>query len=508
MDARSRTLSGVVMQNRENKKENLLDKLIGYSQTDYYPFHMPGHKRQSIGLPDPYTIDITEIDGFDNLNHPEEILLDLNHSYRDLYQTDEAYLMVNGSTGGNLAAIFASCKNGDGVLILRTAHKSIIHALMLKQLKVFYQIPHYENGITMGFDVDETERILEDHPEIKLMVITSPTYEGVLLNVNRIADVCHSHNVALIVDAAHGAHLGITERFPKNPIHEGADVVILSLHKMLPTMTQTAMVLYHKNPYVKKEELEESMRIFQTSSPSYVLMAGAAKCLDLLESKKEELFQNWMEQLEDFYEGVNNLGEKLGDNIEIMSPENRDPSKIVIMSRQPEITGNDLMKVLRERYHLEMEMAQGSYTLAMTSCMDTKEGYERLKNALLEINGMNLSEELGKEVSEKRNDFSSHEESVEKSDRVQYKKTEVSHLPEKRFELFEILDYQWEEIPYEDSLNRTVRDEVCIYPPGIPLVVPGEVMNQESLEKITYALGDGLHIDGVDKSGKIRVICE
>lgn len=471
--------------NKALGEDNLEDRLHSYAESDFYPFHMPGHKRQSLGMGDPYRTDITEIYGFDNLNHPKEILKKLNEDYARLYQADAAYLMVNGSSGGNLAAIFSACKNKDGVLIQRNSHKSIIHGLMLKEVRTVYQIPKawQENPEIPGLlDPEETRRILKKNPDIRVMIVTSPSYEGVLQPIRELSEICHEKNVALIVDGAHGAHLGISPEFPKNPIQEGADLVVLSLHKMLPVMTQTAMVLYRANPYVKREDLEDAIRIFQTSSPSYVLMESASRGLHFLEKEGKMRFQKWKEMLDSIYHKL----ETDGPGIRLLSPVGRDPSKLVLFSREPGFRGADLMRTLREEDHLELEMALGNYALAMTSCMDTEDGMRRLTDAILRRNRSEI---------EVRRAFSGEDQKIISTE-----------LPAKALEIREAWDRDWEKVSIWDTEGRIARDEICIYPPGIPLAVPGEVIGQNCIRELDQAIRDGLEIDGCDEDDMIRVL--
>lgn len=482
---------------RDRKEENLQmekyleDRLAAYAASDAYPFHMPGHKRQSLGMGDPYRTDITEIYGFDNLNHPKEVLRELNEDYARLYKTDQAYLMVNGSTGGNLAAVFSALRSGDGVLLQRNSHKSIIHALMLKQVHAYYQAPGLwpeDPDIPGLLDPEETEKILELHPDIRLMVVTSPSYEGVLQPIRELSEICHRRNAALVVDAAHGAHLGIFSEFSGNPIQEGADLAVISLHKTLPVMTQTAMVLYRDNPFVCKEDLEDAIRIFQSSSPSYVFMESASRALHFLKKEGRERFQKWKKMLDSFYNIVGNEG----GGIHVLPPEGRDPSKLVLYRLDPAFRGADLMRSLREEDHLELEMAQGNYALAMTSCMDTEEGMKRLTEAILRRN---------QSLDQKKDPDLTGRDLREKEIIGQ-----AGQFPEKVLEAWQVWDRKWEKVPLSEAEGRIARDELCIYPPGIPLAVPGEVIGKTCMEALAEGLGDGLEIDGMDENQEIRVL--
>ncbi len=232
----------------------LLERLSTYAASDVYPFHMPGHKRQvKMGItsvPNPFSVDITEIDGFDNLHHAEDILKESMNSAAAVYESDRSWYLVNGSTCGILAAIAAAVKPGEKILMARNSHKSAYHAVILNQLEPVYLYPEEvpEFQIPGGIE-PEQERALLEHPEIRAVFVTSPTYEGIVSDIQGIAATAHRHGAALIVDEAHGAHLpfGDGNYFPDGALQEGADLVIQSLHKTLPSLTQTA-ILHLKKP--------------------------------------------------------------------------------------------------------------------------------------------------------------------------------------------------------------------------------------------------------------------
>ena len=204
---------------------------------------MPGHKRQSLHFPNPYAIDITEIDGFDNLHHAEGILKEAQERAAELYGSRECFYLINGSTCGLLAAISAAAKRGETVLVARNCHKAVYHALFLRELSANYLYPVItENGIMGQITAEQVEEALSQDPTIKTVILTSPTYEGIGSDIGKISTVAHRHGAALIVDEAHGAHFGFGAGFPENAVRQGADAVIMSLHKTLPSFTQTALL--------------------------------------------------------------------------------------------------------------------------------------------------------------------------------------------------------------------------------------------------------------------------
>ena len=218
-------------------------KLKALAQSDVYPFHMPGHKRQLSGF-FPYEFDITEIEEFDNLHHAKGLLLEAQQYAAQMYQSWKAYYLVNGSTCGILAAISAVTTKGGRILVARNCHKAVYNAIYLRGLKAEYVYPvatHY--GIQGQIQATDVERKLVEKPDIQAIVITSPTYDGLVSDIRAIADLAHTHGIPLIVDEAHGAHFGLDEAFPDNATVLGADAVIMSVHKTLPAPTQTPSVL-------------------------------------------------------------------------------------------------------------------------------------------------------------------------------------------------------------------------------------------------------------------------
>lgn len=218
-----------------NDTPNLLKKLMEYGESDFYPFHMPGHKRQYHGLfaadfPNPFSIDITEIHGFDNLHHPEGILKESMEWASRVYGSNRTYYLANGSSSGILSAISGSVSRGGTILMSRNCHKSAFHGVFLNQLSVEYIYPQIipEFGIQGGLIPEKIEEMLMSHGKIQAVFIVSPTYDGIVSDIKAIADVVHKFRLPLIVDEAHGAHFsfGRDGGFPVSALELGADVVI------------------------------------------------------------------------------------------------------------------------------------------------------------------------------------------------------------------------------------------------------------------------------------------
>ncbi len=454
----------------------LIDKLTEYGQSKAYPFHMPGHKRRLDCIFNPYKFDITEIDGFDDLGEPEDILMDLQKRIAAVYNCKQAFILVNGSTSGVLAGISAALKPLDTILMARNSHKSAYNAAFLRQLKVEYIFPETDSelGINLQITPELVEKKLKNNPAIKAVFITSPTYEGVISDISGISKVVHKHNALLIVDCAHGAHLGMCETYPGNPVSYGADITVMSLHKTLPAPTQTG-ILCINGDLIAGDRVKKFINIYNSSSPSYLLMAGIEICIDIIGNEREPLFSEYYRSLSEFRIKCGNL-----EHLKLFEPECcYDIGKIVISTYNCNLNGRELSDILRQKYNIETEMSSCNYALAMTSCMDSEEAFILLYNALKEI------------------DFSLKFEKKNK--------TEIIFMSEKKFEAYEAEKYNVSTVDIEAAAGKISGEYIYLYPPGIPWIVPGEQITDGILEQIKLYLNNGFNIRGI-KDNKIRII--
>lgn len=471
----------------KDKTIHLYDKLVEYNESDYYPYHMPGHKRQTKGrIPDEWICaDITEIDGFDNLHHPEEFFCSLQQKAAALYGADESFYLVNGSTGGILSAISAAVPEGGTLLMTRNSHKSAYHAAYLRKLTINYLYAPVINeyDIYDAVQPEQVRRALEADNSINAVFIVSPTYEGRIADIKAIAEIVHEKKLPLIVDEAHGAHLGWAEEFAHNSCTLGADLVIHSVHKTLPALTQTAL-LHVNGERIDRELLKRFLRIYQTSSPSYILMASIDDALNLLEERGKELFSAFYRQ----YQGMHKIltsCEKL--QFLPLEPDRQDIGKLIISGYKAGVSGQQLYEILLHRYHLQLEMAAGSYCLAMFTVGDTPEAYERMQEALLEID----RECMGKAI---RMDIPKVWEETESQ-------------PETPLAI--AWDMPWEFVDLKFAESHCAADFINLYPPGSPLVVPGEQLTREAVEKIQDYLKKNLKVQGIQQTAdgwKIKCI--
>lgn len=515
-----------ILNYRKEKQPGLLERLTEYAGSDAYPFHMPGHKRRETpdgipgGFPDPYGIDITEIDGFDNLHHAEGILKDAMETAAAIYGADRSWYLVNGSTCGILSAVFAATENGGRLLTARNCHKAVYHAIGLNRLEAEYLYPEEitEFGINGGIRAEDVRKALEKDAmrcagnsgdvrgkitKIQAVLITSPTYEGVVSDIRAIADAAHEYGIPLIVDEAHGAHLEYADQchsFPKSALEYGADIVIQSIHKTLPCFTQTA-ILHVKGKLVDQDRISRYLSMFQTSSPSYLFMAGMERCIRYMDGDGRNEMIRYEKRLEHFMERMEGL-----QVLEVLDREicgkyrtvaGWDPSKIVVSTmRAEDFQGEELAKTLRRKYHLEMEMTAPEYVIAMTSLMDTEEGFERLGTALLEIDGA-----LRRRMESGRKEKAASET----PEGLEYK---LSH-PVRRMLICEAMNADTERTALQDTVGKVSAEFVYLYPPGIPIIAPGEVFTDAIVEKIMAYKAAGLLVQGpADPDADVILTCQ
>lgn len=455
---------------------NLYQYLKEYSN-EIYPMHMPGHKRNFPIVSETLLkeIDVTEVEGTDDLHDPEGIILKSMEKTAELYESYFCRYVVNGSTCGILSAIYAFAERGDRVLVARNCHKSVYNAINICGLLPVYVTPEYDDEFSINGSISPAlvEKALNEYPDIKLCVLTSPTYEGVVSNISAISKILHEKNIPLAVDEAHGAHLGFSEYFPKGAIKSGADCVIHSTHKTLPCLTQTAAVHICKSLWEGEElqeacqKLTEALGIFETSSPSYVLMSSIDQCMNYLSENSAKAFESYKNMLADFSEKAKDL-----KHIKILCKGNDrkenhksfydfDSGKLVISLKNTNLNGAEFEKILREKYKIQTEMTSLNYCVAMTSFCDSEKGFERLFNALSHID-----HEYGAE-----NIFINEN-------------TMGGKIIEPPVSIYEARKCKKEYVSLEDAAGKICGEYVFAYPPGIPIFAPGELITKELTEEI------------------------
>lgn len=487
--------------------DKLKDALKELGKSDYYPFHMPGHKRRAGEYfdYDPCLEDITEIDGFDNLHHPEGILKEEQEFAAGAFGSEESFFLINGSSCGVMAAIAAAAADSDQKLLMgRNGHKSAYSGLYFANVQADYLYPEKVPDVSFlgAVNPDDVLKAVNGNASYSGIFLTSPTYEGIVSDVQKICETAHGKNIPVIVDEAHGAYLGLfggDGYFPKGALCQGADIVIQSLHKTLPAMTQTA-ILHVQGKLIDRERLRSYLSMFQSSSPSYVLMESISSCIHFCRENEQWLLKDYKKRLQDFYIRTKELAclkiitpslinQNFGGRIKIEA----DPGKILIGTGKSGFSGKELYNILREKYHLQMEMAAMDYVIAMTSIMDTDEGFERLICALLEID----VQALGQQGSRRRG----FEEALEQDKKTSCGKAETVYSIREAFSKATV------PVDISKSAGQVSGEFIYLYPPGIPVITPGERIGKELPAYLEEAAGMGLSIQGLRDYEHKKVFC-
>lgn len=435
----------------------LNEKLDKYLKNDYYPFHMPGAKRTDILRNDlPYQRDLTEIDGFDNLNDPKDILLELENRIADIYKVKKAIISTNGSTCGILSVIRALTYENKDILIERTSHKAVYNAIELNNLESSYiDVILSENNAVIDINFDDFKNKLASK-KFAAVVVTSPSYDGYNLDLEKIYNECQKANVPLVVDLAHGSHLILNKDWS-----DKFDIAITSFHKNLSGLTPAACVLINNEKYIP--EIKRNMSIFQSSSPSYIIMQS----IDEMVEKFDE-FYRMFEILEKNLDDIYNLQLR---NLDIIDAPNKDRSKILISTAHSNINGNDLQKLLRNE-KIEIEMSYPAYALLISTIFDKKYAFERLKKALIKIDN--------------KIDFGNNIKNFS------------YNIPKIEFNISDALLKNKSNVNILKSIGKISGQFVYAYPPGIPLIVPGEIIDSHLIKNIQDMQKNGIELN-IDK---------
>lgn len=426
----------------------LNEKLDLYIKEDYYPFAMPGHKRNKkiLNKKISYDRDITEIRDFDNLNNPKSLFRNMEKKLAQIYEANDFIISTNGSTCGILASLRALTKNNKKILIQRNSHKSVFNAIEVFNLDPDYiKVKINENDLAYDIDYEDLKEKIEKN-SYSLIFITSPTYEGYMVNLKKIHKIIKDKDIFLVLDMAHGSHTILSDY--KNNF--SYDLAITSFHKNLSALTPSSGIII-KNKNIDKKEIRRNMAIFQTSSPSYLISGSIDDMID----KFPSFFDLW----DDLVKNLNSLYQTKLKNLKFINTKNKDISKILISCKNTNINGNDLADLLYKE-KIEIEMASATYVILISSIFDIKEGFEMLKNALLKID---------KKIKYKKSDFSFEFVECQKKYSISESFSKENHLEK-----------------IEKSQGKISAAYVYAYPPGIPLLIPGEIINQKIIDQIKY----------------------
>lgn len=477
----------------------IVKSVIEYKEKKTIPLHMPGHKRGqsflSMDMDFPWLealqYDTTEVDFIDNLHSPDGAIKEAEKKAAKLFRADETYFLVNGTTAGILAMIHCVTQPGDSIIIPRNCHKSVMNSVILGHLKPIYLLPEIEGiyEVAMGISPESVELALLNNPEAKAVVITSPTYYGVCSDLEKIAEIVHKSGKILLVDEAHGAHFCFSELCPKSAIECGADAVAQSTHKCLSAFTGTSM-LHLKGNKIDREKLKFYLQAYQTSSPNHILLAGLDGARYQMEKKEGRAMLDtvikWSIEAKRRINQIHGLSAIDSDFVGTAAAAGIDPTRVVVSVRKLGITGMFAENFLRENFNIQLEMADLYNIVAIFTIGDLEESFDGFILGLEELSstysasGENASERLLPEEG----------------------------LPKMVIPPWEAVLGGKKSLKFEDSEGFLAAEMIIPYPPGIPVLMPGERITRTNVEYIKMCLTNGIKVNSSfgNKQGFISVV--
>jgi lysine decarboxylase len=449
-----------------------------YVSLNPIPFHMPGHKLGK-GIPCEVLknlplMDITEIPGADNLHYPEGIIKEAQLLASEAFGADSTFFLVNGSTSGIHAMIMAMCRPGDQLIVSRDCHRSVITGMMLAGARPVYINPEFNQdfGIPTAINPHVLEKALASNPDAVGVLITRPNYYGVCSDIKRIAEIVHKYGKVLAVDEAHGAHLRFSERLPLCALDGGADICVQSAHKTLPALTQGSY-LHVKNGRIDMDRLREMLHMLQTSSPSYIIMAMLDIARDIMDRCGREYFSEIFDNLGRIHSQTDSDRLRWLCSKDIVRGD-KDPTRLVINVKKLGLTGYEAGKILREKYNIFIEMSDMSNIVLIITIADQYENFERLY--------------LGLEGLSKYSKYSTQNKIFSQS--IVYQ----PNISMQAIELKDVLNLKATNAKLFRAEGRVSKDMITPYPPGIPLICPGEKITKEAIEYISELISKGSQI--------------
>lgn len=480
------------MYNQE--KTPLLDAITDFIDTKPAYFRIPGHRLER-GVSKKWTdkvgkeifaYDVTETPFTDDLHSPEGVIEEAQTLLAELYHAEKSFFLVNGTTCGNEAMLLSAAFEGQEVMLARNAHKSAMMGLIISGAKPIYVMPDIldEWGLQGGIRPEQVKKTFEKQPNCKALFLVSPSYYGITSDLEAIADICHEYGAMLLVDEAHGGHLYFHEALPKGALEQGADMCVQSMHKVTGALTQSS-VLHIKSVFADKERVAANLHIVQSTSPNYLLMTS----LDCARYELAMQGKDMMEQalaLADYarekirnIEGFCCMGQEVIGQAGIAGV---DRTRLVISAKELGLTGFELEEQLFEKYAVNMELADYENVLAIVTYANTQEEIDRLIRAC---------EEIAKESC--RTGIRGGEQPC------------LPTLPEQILTPRQAYFAEAEEIAWQKAVGRISAEMIAPYPPGIPIIYPGERMTQEIWDYLEKFRSKNRHIHG-SRDGKLEWI--
>lgn len=471
------------------------NKLQNIVNDDLISFHMPGHKKGKIydklGYGDLvknlYKMDTTEIIETDNLHSPEGIIKDSQERASKIFRSEKSYYLVNGSTCGIQAAILSTCSPGEKILVNRDCHQSAINAFILGDINPIYiKGSICEDTYTIkGVNEQDVLDAIDNNSDIKVLMLTYPSYYGMVFDLEKICTYTHEKGIVVIVDEAHGAHLGLSDKLPKSALEQGADIVIQSIHKTLPSFTQSS-IIHVQGDLIDKKNLERFLKIVQSSSPSYVMMASLEIAIDIYDRYGKDLMQGLLSNIDDFEKDLSEI-----NGVKVLK--GHDKTKVFVSLKDLGINGYDLEETLRYKYNIQVELSNYYGVLLICTIGNEKDDFDKFLCAIKSI-----VEDLS---GDKNNDLDKSEDNVTKLMKLNY----PDLIPQKIISPREAFYSDKKAVLLKESIGKISGEYIIPYPPGISLTSPGEIITQEVIDYILACKQYGMHVSGL-KDSSLEII--
>lgn len=494
-----------------NKQEQfntpLFDAMVNLAESRKISFHTPGHKsgkgismrfRKFVG-PKIFSIDLTTLDEVDSLQNPTGVIKEAQELAAKAYGADRSFFLVNGTSGGNHAMILATVKTKEKILVARNLHRSVLAGLIMSGAEPVFFDPDVNNNLKAVLNVtyDATKEAIDQNPDAKCLFLTSPNYYGVCTDLERIIPYAHGRNLTVLIDEAHGPHLNFHNDLPISALKAGADLCVQSTHKIIGGMTQASM-LHAKKGRVDMDILVDALRFIQSTSPSYILMASLDLARMQMATEGEKLLGKVISLAEEARERINKInglysvGRK---KVKAIGMGDMDVTKITVRVSGLGLTGYEVSQMLNREYDIQVEMADPFNILVIVSIGDRKDDINRLIDAL-------------KDISKKKFKIQDSKFKIQDS-KIKTKSLNLSITPSSKLAMTprEAFFSDHEIISLKDSSGKISAEIVTVYPPGIPIFIPGEVIAGETIDYIRKMLSLGAIVDGLeDENSKIRVV--
>lgn len=466
----------------------LVDGILNYIEEDNLPLSMPGHKN---GRAFNFTLegknflskliecDITEVEGVDNLHKPEGIIKESLDLLSRFYDSKKSYFLVNGSTSGNLAMIFANFNEGDKIIVERNCHRSVYNGIIMRKLNPIYIKNNLDKKYEVPFPIGNEDifTVLKKHSDAKGILLTYPNYYGICCDLESIIKEAKKYGMKVLIDSAHGAHFKANSNLPKDALEFGCDMVVESSHKTLPSFTQTAFL--HVNNNVDVEKIDFYVSAFLSTSPSYMLMASMDYGRFYLEEYGQVAYDSLISLCDQFRDKINQIkGFHIIGKEDILKGMNLDKTRYIINVEEG-YSGHKLLDYLRKN-KIQCELSDSRNVLAIFSPFNDKEDFQYLYEVLKSCDLNELKEE-------------------NKVDILEYSIPKVKLLP------YEVMEKKEEKEYFKKCKGKICKEAIVPYPPGIPLVMPGEIIDNEIIKCIEYYLENKMTILGI-KNENISIV--